>query len=72
MGDAIDRRMGIWMTTALVVGGMIGAGIVLLPVSLAPLGYNAVIGWVISGLGAMSLAYALALVSRQDGLGIQS
>lgn len=64
--------MGPWMTTALVVGGMIGAGIVLLPVSLAPLGYNAIVGWLISGIGVLSLAYALALVSRQDGQGIQA
>ena len=65
-------RMGIWMTTALVVGGMIGAGIVLLPVSLAPLGYNAIIGWLVSGLGVLALAYALAVLSRQDGQGIQA
>ncbi|MDQ3483579.1 MAG: amino acid permease [Pseudomonadota bacterium] len=65
-------KMGIWMTTALVVGGMIGAGIVLLPVSLAPLGYNAVIGWFVSGIGALCLAYALAIISRQDGQGIQA
>lgn len=64
--------MGAWMTTGLVVGGMIGAGIVLLPVSLAPLGYNAMIGWLVSGLGVLALAYALALVSRQDGQGIQA
>jgi APA family basic amino acid/polyamine antiporter len=68
----IKRMMGPWMTTALVIGGMIGAGIVLLPVSLAPLGYNAIFGWIISGLGVLSLAYALALVSRQDGQGIQA
>jgi APA family basic amino acid/polyamine antiporter len=64
--------MGIWMTTALVVGGMIGAGIVLLPVSLAPLGYNAIIGWLVSGIGVLALAYALAVTSRQDGQGIQA
>jgi len=72
MAEAAARRMGIWMTTALVVGGMIGAGIVLLPVSLAPLGYNAIVGWLVSGLGVVALAYALAQVSRQDGQGIQA
>lgn len=69
---AADRKLGTWMTTALVIGGMIGAGIVLLPVSLAPLGHNAVIAWFVSGLGVLSLAFALALVSRQDGQGIQA
>ena len=72
MRETSVPQMGIWMTTALVVGGMIGAGIVLLPVSLAPLGYNAVIGWMVSGFGALALAYALAIVSRQDGQGIQA
>lgn len=67
-----SQTIGIWMTTALVVGGMIGAGIVLLPVSLAPLGHNAIIGWIVSGLGVLCLAYALALISRQDGQGIQA
>ena len=35
------QTIGIWMTSALVVGTMIGAGIFMLPVSLAPLGGNA-------------------------------
>ncbi len=67
-----SQLMGRWMTTALVIGGMIGAGIVLLPVSLAPLGLNAVIGWLVSGIGVLCLAYALAIVSAQDGQGIQA
>lgn len=69
-----DERplMGAWMTTALVVGGMIGAGIFLLPVSLAPFGPNAVLAWVVSGIGAVSLAFALARLAAQDGLGIQA
>jgi APA family basic amino acid/polyamine antiporter len=67
-----SQLLGFWMTFSLVVGGMIGAGIFLLPVSLAPLGANAVFGWLISGVGALALAYALARLSRQDGLGIQA
>jgi len=42
-----DDRMGIWMTSALVVGTIIGAGIFVLPVALAPLGFNAILGWAI-------------------------
>ena len=42
MGAPTDGRIGIWMTSALVVGTMIGAGIFMLPVALAPLGANAV------------------------------
>src|SRR6476646_10519246 len=66
-----DAKMGIWMTSALVVGCVIGSGIFLLPVSLAPLGLNATLGWVVSGAGALAIAYSLALISR-DGAGIQA
>lgn len=65
------RQLGIWMTSALVVGSMIGSGIFLLPVSLAPLGINAVAGWVISGAGALAIAFSLARLTGQ-GAGIQA
>lgn len=64
--------LGPWMTGALVVGGMIGAGIFMLPANLAPLGPNAPVGWLVSGLGALALAYALARLARRDGQGIQA
>jgi len=41
------RQLGVWMTGGLVVGSMIGSGIFMLPVSLGPLGMNAVAGWVL-------------------------
>jgi APA family basic amino acid/polyamine antiporter len=72
MTDTNDGKMGIWMTSALVVGTIIGAGIFMLPVSLAPLGPNALIGWVISGLGALCIAFALAQFSKFGGEGIQA
>ena len=72
MGIPGDGKMGIWMTTALVVGTIIGAGIFMLPVSLAPLGRNAMIGWVVSGIGVMCIVYALAQLSKLGGDGIQA
>jgi basic amino acid/polyamine antiporter, APA family len=60
MSDRSGGEMGIWMTSALVVGTIIGSGIFMLPVSLAPLGRSALIGWVISGVGVLCIAYALA------------
>lgn len=66
------QLMGLWMTSALVVGTMIGAGIFMLPVSLAPLGPNAAIGWVISSIGALSIAFALARLTKGGGAGIQA
>lgn len=42
----ITRQLGFWMCTALVVGNMIGVAIFILPASLAPFGFNALLGWV--------------------------
>lgn len=66
------QLLGPWMTLALVVGGMIGAGIFMLPVSLAPYGANAIIAWIVSGIGALALAFALARLASADGQGIQA
>ena len=60
------------MTSALVVGSMIGAGIFMPPVSLAPLGINALVGWVFSSVGALTIAFALARLSQLGGDGIQA
>ena len=69
---ADEPKMGLWMTSALVVGSMIGAGIFMLPMSLAPLGANAVVGWIISSAGALCIAFALARLSRLGGDGLQA
>jgi APA family basic amino acid/polyamine antiporter len=65
------QKIGLPTTVAVVLGSIIGAGIFMLPVSLAPLGWNAVIGWVISGSGALCLAYSLSRLTR-GGQGIQA
>jgi APA family basic amino acid/polyamine antiporter len=67
-----DGKIGLWMTTALVIGTIIGAGIFMLPVALAPLGVNAIIGWLISGAGILCIAYGMARLSRLGGQGIQA
>jgi APA family basic amino acid/polyamine antiporter len=72
MGSTIDHRMGIWITSALAVGTMIGSGIFMLPVSLALLGANAVMGWVVSSIGAVCIAFSLARLSKLGGGGIQA
>jgi basic amino acid/polyamine antiporter, APA family len=71
MAIANDGKMGLPMTTALVIGSIIGVGIFMLPVALAPLGMNAVVGWVVSGFGAICLGLPLARLAR-DGTGIQT
>src|SRR4051794_3974741 len=72
MSDRRGGEMGMWMTSALVIGTIIGSGIFMLPVSLAPLGRNALIGWLISGVGVLCTAYALAQLSKFGGDGIQA
>ena len=67
-----DGKLGPWMTMALAVGSVIGAGIFMLPVALAPLGPNAVAGWLISGLGALCIAFALSRLITGDGAGLQA
>ncbi|MBA3897393.1 MAG: amino acid permease, partial [Sphingomonadaceae bacterium] len=49
----------MWTATALVVGGMIGAGIFVLPGQLAPFGWTGVAAWGAAIGGAMLLAYVL-------------
>jgi len=49
-------KIGFWTCTALVVGNVIGMGIFLLPASLAPYGFNALIGWTATLLGCLALA----------------
>lgn len=59
-----DGRLGLVAAMALVVGNMIGSGVFLLPASLAPFGWNAVAGWVMTTAGAMVLAYVLVGMTR--------
>jgi APA family basic amino acid/polyamine antiporter len=58
------RALGIWMSTALVVGNMIGSGVFLLPASLAPYGGISIIGWLFTTAGAVLLALVFARLGR--------
>lgn len=58
------RKLGLAMCVALVVGNMIGSGVFLLPVDLAPLGWNSVLGWLATIAGTMCLAVALGRLGR--------
>jgi basic amino acid/polyamine antiporter, APA family len=62
------QLLGPWMATALVVGNIVGAGIFLLPATLAPFGQNAIYGWLLTIGGALCLAWVFAqLASRIEG-----
>ncbi len=54
------RPFGLWTATALVVGGMIGAGIFVVPAQLAPYGWTGAAAWGIAIPGALILAYVLS------------
>lgn len=83
-----DHKMGPVMLTALVTGNMMGSGVFLLPSNLATIGSISTIGWIITTIGAISLAlvfsklglmnpraggpYAYAKTSFGDYLGFQT
>lgn len=67
-----QRMLGPWMTLSLVIGSIIGTGIFLLPVSLAPLGASVPIGWLVSGIGVMAIAYCASRIVSPEGGGLQS
>lgn len=55
-----SRKIGFWSVFGLVTGSQIGTGVFMLPASLAPYGFLGLIGWIIAGLGAVSLALVFA------------
>ena len=61
-----DQRnlLSMPMCIALVMGNMIGSGVFLLPASLAPFGWNAVVAWGVTISGAMALAMVLARLTQ--------
>src|SRR5690348_18168541 len=64
--------LGPWATLALVISGVVGVGIFYLPIALAPLGGSVPIGWLISGIGVMAMAYCASRIITPDGGGIQA
>ncbi|MES2444979.1 MAG: amino acid permease [Pseudomonadota bacterium] len=69
---ATDRRpFGFWTATAMVVGGMIGAGIFVLPAQLAPYGATGAAGWVAAIAGAVVTAWVFSrlFAARPDATG---
>jgi len=63
-GHPAPRKLGFWMCLAMVMGIMIGSGVFLLPAALAPFGWNAVIGWLLSIGGALTVVTMLARLTR--------
>lgn len=72
MIEANQRMLGPWMTLSLVIGSIIGTGIFLLPVALAPLGASSPIGWLVSGVGVLAIAYCASRIVSPEGGGLQA
>ncbi len=59
----MNKKIGKWTSTSLVLGNMIGSGIFLLPASLAAYGGISLYGWLISAAGALLLAKVFSTLS---------
>lgn len=66
------QKLGLLMCVALGMGNMIGSGVFLLPRDLAPLGWNAIIGWGVSIAGTLCLALVFARLAKRLPTGCAS
>jgi len=58
------KKLGLWTSTSLVLGNMIGAGVFMMPSTLASFGGISIIGWIASSIGAFLLAKVFAHLSK--------
>lgn len=58
------NKLGLWTSTSLVVGNMIGAGVFLMPAAMASFGSIGLLGWLFSGIGSFFLAKVFANLSK--------
>lgn len=58
------KKIGLWTSTSLVIGNMIGAGIFLMPAALAAYGGISIFGWLFSAVGALLLATVFSRLSK--------
>jgi APA family basic amino acid/polyamine antiporter len=58
------RKLGLWASTALVVGNMIGAGVFLMPAATASFGSISLFGWIFSAIGSFFLAKVFSNLSK--------
>ena len=58
-------KIGLWQTTSLVTGNLVGSGVFMLPALLASYGTISLLGWLITSLGAILLALVYASLSEK-------
>jgi len=59
-----EGKLGLWLSTSLVVGNMTGSGIFLLPAALAFYGGISILGWIFTLAGVIFLALVFSRLSR--------
>ncbi|MDZ4709425.1 MAG: amino acid permease [Saprospiraceae bacterium] len=64
MVEAEKTKLGLWTGTSLVVGNMVASGVFMLPAALASFGSLSLLGWLISGIGAICIALVFSWLSR--------
>lgn len=58
------NKLGLWTSTSLVVGNMIGSGVFLMPAALAVNGSIGLFGWIFAAAGAFLLAKVYSHLSK--------
>jgi APA family basic amino acid/polyamine antiporter len=58
------KQLGLWTSTSLVVGNMIGAGVFMMPAALAKFGSISLVGWVCASIGAFLLSKVFSNLSK--------
>jgi APA family basic amino acid/polyamine antiporter len=61
----MNYKFGLWQTTSLVVGNIVGSGILMLPAALAFYGTFGLFGWALTSLGAVFLGLVFARLSSR-------
>ena len=61
-----SNKIGVVPATLMVAGNMMGSGVFMLPANLAAIGSIALIGWLVTVVGAVSLALVFAKLSRSE------
>jgi len=56
----MSKKIGFWSVFAIVTGSQIGTTVFISPVSLAPYGVFSLVGWLLSGCGAIALCLVFA------------
>lgn len=58
-----ERPFGFWTATAMVVGGVIGAGIYVVPTQFGHFGWSGMAAWILGGAGALLIGRVLAALA---------